>query len=163
MSKTGTVEFGGRGFWAYDVSLSIMLAETVRVGEELPTDQRPSWLPEALDQLRALAVVPDLGFVIDMNWPIQHVDLLTVLIAEANRRLTSRKAITALDVAGWKVLGEETIELRGAEVVDLAPVVELGQATIQLVEGTLPPPPAGTWWLYGFPGGRQTVTMRGPI
>jgi hypothetical protein len=162
VSKTGTVEFGGRGFWAYDVSLSIMLVETIRVGEELPSGQRPSWLSDALDQLRVLAVVSDLGFVIDMNWPTDGVDLLITLIAEANRRLAARGTITAVEVATWNVLDGDTIDLRGAQVVDLAPVVELGQAMIQLVQGTLPPAPGGTWWLYGFAAGPRMVAMREP-
>ena len=76
MSKFGTVEFGGRYFWTYDVSLSIMLVETIWVGEALPADRRPEWLSEALDQFRVLAVVSDLGFSIDLNWPAQSVGLL---------------------------------------------------------------------------------------
>jgi hypothetical protein len=95
-----------------------------------------------------------------MNWPTDSVDLLITLIDEANRRLAARGTITAVEVAAWNVLDGDTIDLRGAQVVDLAPVIELGQATIQLVQGTLPPAPAGTWWLYGFPGGPHTVTMR---
>jgi hypothetical protein len=41
-------------------------------------------------------------------------------------------------------------------------VVDLGQTTIQLVDGTLPAAPVGTWWLYGFAGGPRTVGMRRP-
>jgi hypothetical protein len=117
-------------------------------------------LSDALDQLRVLAVVADLGFVIEMSWPIDGVDLLRSLLVEVSRRLAARGTLTADEVATWNVLDGDTIDLRGAEVVDLAQVVELTQATIELIDGTLAQPPAGTWWLYGFPGGRSTVGMR---
>jgi hypothetical protein len=162
VSKTRTVTIGGRGFWAYDVSVSLLLAETIRVGMELSHDQQPSWLPEALDKLRTLVIVTDFGVAIDDDWPSQGVDLLVQLINEANRRLAARGSITAAEVAEWKAVGADQVHLRGAEVVDLSPVVELGQATVQLIHGTLPPPPAGTWWFYGNEGGPRTIGMREP-
>lgn len=162
MSTTRIVEFRDRGFWAYDVSLSIMLAQTIRAGEELPSGERPLWLSDALDELRVVAVVNDLGFVIDISWPIDRVDLLVTLIAEATRRLAVQRTITPAEIANWKVLDGDTIDLRGAHIVDLAPVIELGRATIQLVEDTLRPPPVGTWWLYGLASGPRTVAMGQP-
>jgi hypothetical protein len=160
VSKFGTVEFGGRGFWTYDVSLSIMLAEAIWVGEELPASQRPEWLSDALDEFRIMAVVADLGFVIELSWPTDGVGLLRSLLVEVSRRLAARGTLTADEVATWNVLEGDTIDLRGAEVVEMAEVVELTQATIELIDGTLPEPPTGTWWMYGFPGGRTTVAMR---
>jgi hypothetical protein len=55
VSRTRTVAFGDRYFWTYDVSLSIMLAEAIWVGQELQPGQRPEWLPDALEKLRVLA------------------------------------------------------------------------------------------------------------
>jgi hypothetical protein len=160
VSKTAYVEFADQGFWAFDVSLSIMLAETVWVGDGLPKDQRPEWLPDALDKLRVLAVVSDLGFVVELSWPLDGVRLLKSLLMEVSRRLTVRGMLSADEVATWDVLDGDTIGLRNAEVVDLAPVVELTQATIQLLEGTLPQAPSGTCWMYGFEGGRHTIAIR---
>jgi hypothetical protein len=160
VSKTAYVGFADQGFWTFDVSLSIMLAETVRVGEELPKDQRPEWLPNALDELRGLAVASDLGFVVELSWPPDGVRLLRSLLTEVSRRLAARRMLSADEVATWDVLDGNTIELRNAQVVDLTPVVELTQATIQLLEGALPQAPNGTWWLYGFEGGRGTVSIR---
>lgn len=162
VSKFGTVEFGDRGFWAYDVALSILLVQVIWVAEELPTEQRPAWLSDALYQLRIDAVVGDLGFVIELSWPVDGVELLVTLLAEANRRMAALKTITADEVACWQILGGDTICLRGARVVDLTPVIELGEATIELIRGTLPWPPVGTWWMYGFPSGRSIVNMREP-
>ena len=33
-------------------------------------------------------------------------------------------------------------------------------AMTALIDGTLPQPPEHTWWLYGHPGGVQTVPMK---
>jgi hypothetical protein len=161
VSKFGIVEFGGRYLWTYDVSLSIMLAEAIWVGEELPADQRPEWLSDALDQFRVCAVVSDFAFVIDRIWLADRVGLLRSLLVEVGRRLAARGRLTVDEVATWNVLDGDTIDLRGAEVVDMAEVVELTQATIELIDGTLPEPPPGTLWMYGFPGGRSTVPRRG--
>jgi hypothetical protein len=158
VSKFGLVEFSGQSFWTYDVSLSIMLVETIRVGEELPADQRPEWLSEALDEFRVLAVVPDLGFSID--WPAESVGLLRSLLVQASQRLAARGALTAEEVATWNLLDGYTIDLRGAEVVDMYEVVELTEATIELIDGAFTEPPPGTLWMYGFPGGRSTVPRR---
>jgi hypothetical protein len=35
----------------------------------------------------------------------------------------------------------------------------LGEALTVLIQGTLPDPPLGTWWLLGMPGGLRTIAM----
>jgi hypothetical protein len=154
------VGFGARSLWTYDVSLSIMLVETVWVGEELPAGHRPEWLADALDQFRVLAVVSDLGFHIEDNWPADGVDLLRSLLVEVSHRLAARGTLSADEVATWNVLDGDTIDLRGVGVVDMYEVVELIEATIELIDGTFPDPPPGTLSMYGFPGGRSTVPRR---
>ena len=62
MSKFGAVILGGQSFWTYDVSLSIMLVETLWVGEELPVDQSlmgsaaDYQLTRAVDLLRGVSL-----------------------------------------------------------------------------------------------------------
>src|SRR6266540_4111889 len=121
MSKTTPVEFRGRGFWAFDVSLSILLAELIDIAEALEPEQRPPWLADVLPQLRIHAVVGDFLFDLDFDLEDEPLDEF------------------------------------------IAPIAELGEAIIQLLQGTLPPPPAGTWWSFGFSGGPGTVAMRDPI
>ena len=41
------------------------------------------------------------------------------------------------------------------------PIVDLGEALLQLVDGRLPPAPPGTWWMIGFADERSTIAMRG--
>jgi hypothetical protein len=44
MSKTASVSFRERNLWAYDVSLSILLAELINVITDLDPGQCPRWL-----------------------------------------------------------------------------------------------------------------------
>ncbi|SRR6266496_2291937 len=163
MSKTTPVEFRGRGFWAFDVSLSILLAELIDIAEALEPEQRPPWLADVLPQLRIHAVVGDFLFDLDFDLEDEPLDEFIALIAEASRRLRQRRTVTAAEAAEWRVLDDETVLWRSADAVDTAPIAELGEAIIQLLQGTLPPPPAGTWWSFGFSGGPGTVAMRDPI
>jgi hypothetical protein len=70
------------------------------------------------------------------------VGLLRSLLVEVGRRLAARGTLTVDEVATWNVLDGEA-DLRGALVVDMAEVVELTQATIERIDGTLPEPPTG--------------------
>ncbi|MEU2612822.1 hypothetical protein ABZ570_14770 [Micromonospora sp. NPDC007271] len=159
MSRTCFVEFNGAGFWAFSDSLAVLLGQAVVVAEEIAADRRSAAFPDVVDQLRASAVVPDLGLFVDVGWRGDRLDLLLRLIEEANRRLGERERVTASEVAGWTTLGDDVIELR-RDAMDTAPVIELGQGVLQLLRESLPPAPRGMWWFYGVEGGRQTIVMR---
>ena len=162
MSKTTPVQFRGRGFWAFDVSLSILLAELIDTAEALGPDQRPPWLAGALPTLRVHAAVADLAFSPDLGLEDGQLDEVVALIAEASRRLRQRRTVTAAEAVQWRVLDNHTVLWRSADAVDTAPIAELGEAIIQLLRGTLPSPPPGTWWYFGLSGGPRTVAMHDP-
>jgi hypothetical protein len=46
------VRFGGRLFWACDVSLGILLLEAIHVAVQVPPEQRPPWVEVVLEGLR---------------------------------------------------------------------------------------------------------------
>ncbi|MEV4624856.1 hypothetical protein AB0J90_01005 [Micromonospora sp. NPDC049523] len=161
MSRTATVSFGDRYFWTYDVSLSILVAETVAVAEELPSGHRPPWLAEMLTDLRVTAVVTDSGLSIGDGWPAEQVERFVGWVAEAGRRLAVRGTITEAEAYAWKVLDDHTVAWRGEATVDTGPVVQLAEAVIALVNGTLPPPPDGHSWFYGLPDGPRTLPQPG--
>jgi hypothetical protein len=164
MSKTTPVTFRGRGFWAFDVSLSILLAELIDLAEGLGPDQRPPWLAGALPTLRVHAIVgADFQFSPDLGLEDGQLDGLVALFAEASRRLRLRRTVTAAEAAQWRVLDDQTVLWRPAAAVETAPIAELGEAIIRLLRGTLPPAPPGTWWCFGLSGGPQTVAMRDPL
>ena len=57
MSRTASVSFRERNLWAYDVSLSILLAELINVISDLDLAKRPRWLSELLPDLRRHAIL----------------------------------------------------------------------------------------------------------
>src|SRR5262245_1501864 len=110
MSKTAPVQFRGCGLWAFDVSLSILLAELIGIAEALGPEQRPPWLAGALPTLRVHAVVgADLLFSPDLGLEDEQLDELVALIAQASRRLRQRRTITAAEAAEWRVLDDHPI------------------------------------------------------
>jgi hypothetical protein len=90
----------------------------------------------------------------------QFLELLTDVLNQAAARLRGRNVITAADAATWQLTPGQTVIWRGATELPTQPIAELADAMITLVDGTLPKPPEHTWWLYGHPGGIQTVQMK---
>lgn len=160
MSRTASVSFQGRNLWAYDVSLSILLAELINVISDLDLANRPRWLTELLPDLRRHAILgANAHLDLDLGLSEPEREQLLVLIAEASRRLRERETITAAEAATWEVLGGHTVIWRSAPTVATCDIADLGDDIIGLVRGTLPTPPDGTWWLFGLPGGLRTIKM----
>jgi hypothetical protein len=160
MSRTASVSFQERNLWAYDVSLSILLAELINVISDLDLAKRPSWLSELLPDLRRHAILgANAHLDLDLGLSEPEREQLLVLIAEASRRLRERETITAAEAAAWEVLDGHTVIWRSVPTVATCDIADLGDAIIGLVRGTLPTPPDGTWWLYGLPGGPRTIKM----
>lgn len=57
----------------------------------------------------------------------------------------------------WNIWEGEGVFARGAAEVATAPVIELGQALIELLSGTLPDDPPDNRWIYGTPRGRDLL------
>ena len=51
------MSFRERNLWAYDVSLSILLAELINAISDLGPAERPRWLSELLPELRSHAIL----------------------------------------------------------------------------------------------------------
>jgi hypothetical protein len=155
MSKTQFVSFGNRGFWAYDVALSIFLKYLIDAAEE--SSQADSvWITGAVSDWRIWACVPDLGFTVNEHWSASQRQEFVALAEVANAKLVTRESIPAEEIVRWEILEDLHIFPRGETEVLTAPVVELGEAIIALVSGRLPETPEGQTWYYGTPVGRQT-------
>jgi hypothetical protein len=131
---------------------------------------RPPWLRPVAAELRVHATVgADLHLALDQlsTSPApasacrqQFLELLTDVLNEAATRLRRLKTITAAEAATWQTTPGQTVIWRGATERPTQPIAELAGAMTALIDGTLPRPPEHTWWLYGHPGGRQTVPMQ---
>jgi hypothetical protein len=60
------------------------------------------------------------------------------------------------------LLHHQPVIFRGDQPMDTKPVAELGRALAALLRGPRYPPPPGTVWCYGWPGGRATVRTGDP-
>jgi hypothetical protein len=110
MSKTASVSFRERNLWAYDVSLSILLAELIDVITGLGPGQCPPWLADLLPDLRRHAVVgADFHLDLDLGLTDQQRDHLLALLAQASQRLRERETVTAAEAAEWEVLDGHTV------------------------------------------------------
>src|ERR1700735_4664039 len=105
MSRTASVSFRERNLWAYDVSLSILLAELINVISDVDLAKRPRWLSELLPDLRRHAILgANAHLDLDLGLSQPELERLLVLIAQASRRLRERQTISADEAAAWEVL-----------------------------------------------------------
>ena len=157
MPKTKYVEHRDRGFWAYDVALSVFLKRLIDVAVPHASAPGNEWLTEAISSWRVVAAVPDYGLEVDPAWSSAQIDVFTRLADQACDLLADRGYIAADEISAWQILDDLRIEPRGESEVSTAPVVELGKTIIALAQGTAPEPPAGKTWLYGVPEGRTAI------
>jgi hypothetical protein len=157
VSQTKYIEYQGRGFWAYDVSLAIFVKHLIEVAGRRTAVPGNEWLKKAISSWRIAAAVPDYGLEIDAEWSDEEISIFTELGEQTCKALTDRKRIAAGEIKAWKILEDVRIDTRGAAYVDTAPVVELGRAIVALVNGSLPSAPDGRTWIYGAPEGLTTI------
>jgi hypothetical protein len=156
VSQTKFVEFGGRGFWAYDVAAGVFLKHLIDAAEASSQASAP-WLSNAVSSWRVQAGITDFGLTLDPDWSTAQRQAFIALAEEACSKLAARESIPAREIASWPLVDDLRIYPRGASEVLTAPVIELGRAIIALVIGQLPNAPEGKTWLYGTPTGRETL------
>lgn len=160
MSQTQSVNYGGRGFWAYDVALSILLRHVIDIADFREVLADDCWLARVTNDWRR-AIVAGYGLEIEESWSAVQLGHFKNLITEACQRLQTKEIITGAEIATWPpILDDIRIPTRGASEISTEPIAELGKAIIALTEGTLPDSPNGTWWCFGTPEGRTTIQMR---
>ncbi len=158
VAKTYYIQFGDDGFWAYDVAQGVLLKYLVDIAEARASQAGMSWLKEAAHSWRIGAVL--YGLHIEESWSVKQLGVFKGLVLEACERLQQRETISSTEIEAWPMIDDLRIFTRGAKEVATAPVVELGRAVVSLLEGSLPAPPTGTWWCFGFPDGRTTIRKR---
>lgn len=149
VSKTVPVGYHGFEFWVYDVSASILFAQTADVIAETPKKQRSRWLSALKLQLRAQAVLGADQYISLGEWCDGHEEDFCGLLAEAARRLKARGRITAEEAAAWIVCDRQPVIWRGREFEETAPAVALAETLDAIVRGHYPRAPAGYRWYFG--------------
>jgi len=160
MSKTVAVEFGGRWFWAYDVSLGILLLEAIRIAVQALPEQRPPQAEAVLEDLRThIRVGASFAFLLDADdWDEWQRSYARSIIAEAGRRLRERGMITSTEAAQRYMIDGAPYFLRGHEQIDGAVVADLAEAIERLIQDELPPVPVtDRHWFFGVDGGPRAL------
>ena len=160
MSKTLYVEFRGSGFWAFDVVASVFLKHLIDAASqhvESPTDV---WLSDAVAKWRLNAVFTEFGLHLDDSWTPEQLKTFTTLALAACDTLSERDEIPAEEIESWQFVEDERCFARGMPAGTTASAIRLGQAIIQLVNGTLPVAPPGTWWFFATEDDEPTIRKR---
>jgi hypothetical protein len=161
MSQTQFVEYGEDWFWAYDVALGVFLKHLIDVAQQRSDQTGGKWPTDSmLEWWRVVATLSDYGLSLGEGWSASQTARFLSLSREACARIRSRDAFPAAELQNWSILDGRGVFARGASEVFPGPVVELGEAIVALVEGSLPAAPAGTTWCYGTPDGRITILMK---
>ncbi len=160
MTQTHYVSYGDKGFWVYDVGLSVFLKYLIDEAVIYLIDRENPWLDSAVSKWRIVACISPYGISFDDSLPESQIEILMSFIDGACLHLSERKVIPGIEIECWQILDDHKIFLRGASEVHTGPLVELGQAIIQLFSGTLPPDPDGGIYIYGTPSGREFYPNR---
>jgi hypothetical protein len=160
MSATVPVGCRGRNVWARDVSLAILVHEILAAASDT---QDVPWLAGVLDDFRMAAILGADGYLdLDRGLDEEHRERVVGLVEDAMRRLQRYGEISAAEAAAMELAPGQPVRWRGQDKISTTPIVELGDAVVALLRGTLPPAPAQTWWAVGWDGGWQTIRMPGP-
>ena len=160
MSKTCGIYCGGRAFWAYDESLSILLRFIAKEAEESNDSE---FHPDEIEQWRVVAILgSDVGLHIGDGWTAEHTDRFNSLVQRCSEQLRTVGRLSGEEVLGWSVHGDRRVIWRGepTDVRSTDPIVSLAGAIVRLVRGQLEVPPPGHWWTFGFGAEPDLIEMR---
>jgi hypothetical protein len=160
MSKTKPVTYKDISFWVYDVAFGIFLKLLIDKAIQCTNPEYLAWLSDCIPQWRVNAIVSDFAFHFDSQLSAEQLQVILRLIDESCLELAKRESIPAQEMEAWNILDGKGIDLRGHSEFPTAPVIELGRAMQELLCGTLPPAPVGTWWFYGTETGRRIIAMK---
>ena len=157
VSATKYVNYGGRGFWAYDIVLGVFVKCLIDAVEATGYSRAP-FLDNALRSWR-LAPVIDIGFSLERSWTTLQRQNVVTFVEEACARLATRDSIPIEEIVNWPSPRGLRLFHRGRKEVRTTPVIELGRAIIALLRDELPKAPMGEAWFFTEKG-RSTIRMR---
>jgi 8-oxo-dGTP pyrophosphatase MutT (NUDIX family) len=159
VSKWVGVESLGGFFWAYDVSLAVVVAQFLDVAVE-----RGRWLEDEqrLSLGRTAFLGAESGLDVEADLVAGNsVDDVVGLLTRTVDRLRERQIISSAEADAWRVLEDETILWRGG-AFETEPAARLGEVLIDAVLDRLPTAPAGRRWHFGWPDLAKTTLEVSP-
>jgi hypothetical protein len=161
VSRTTTISCGERVIYAFDEARAILLKYLLETVE--PRIQQGTWLwmADEVDDWRVAATVGDFDWTLG-PWTAAQQDEFADAAHQACLALAGEPQLQLATIAQWTLLDNRPLVQRLAlwdDPIDTQPIVELGEAVVQLLRDTLPPPPPHARWLYGFRGGRRPMTI----
>jgi hypothetical protein len=163
MSRTKPLTYRGTNLWVYDVALNIFLKFLFDRANQCTDPENATWLSDCIRQWLGDASCPDIEVDLDSQLSAEQLQVIMRLIDRSCLELEKRERISVHEEKAWekawKMPDGIGMYWRGYSEFPTAPVVELGRAIRELLCGTLPPAPKGTWWFYGTETGRQTIAM----
>jgi hypothetical protein len=156
VSATKYVNYGDRGFWAYDIVLGVLVKYLIDAIEAAGCS-RAAFLEKALESWR-LAPVIDIGFPLEKSWTALQRQNVITFVGKACARLANRDSIPMEEILNWPFPNDSRLFHRGLKGIRTIPVIELGRAIIALLRDELPKAPKGEAWFFTDKG-RSTIAM----
>ena len=163
MSKTTTVTFAERGFWALDDALAVWLAYLVEEADRSDGAHDDPWCVRAREAWRVAAGIPQFGARIPRSTP-EQLDRLLSTAAAARRRAQASGDLSLEHLRAWVMVDDLVVSdgfSRTGAVVEVIRVIEVADAFIALVDGTLPADPPEGAWFVGCGRGYEVMPHRG--
>lgn len=161
LSKFVTVDFRGRAFWAYDVSLSILLAYVASYPKLVEMASYSETWHRRRERVMFIAAQGD-AIDLDTDWHAgeDEAGVLEDAIRWANQRITERVQFTDDDAEQLVDANAPRYTWRWDGELESEVIVSLGTAVIDLINGRLAEPPPGTWWYFGAADHPLEIPMR---
>jgi hypothetical protein len=159
VSRTTTVRYGERLFWALDDAFGAWFAYLVEEIDRRPDDP---WLAELARDWRVAAAVTDFGATVPECTTDQLGELLDIAAA-ARRRATAAGDITAEELGAWLIVDDLPVSdgfprTEGGVLLDR--ILEVADGFVALLGGTLPPDPPEGAWFFGTGNGDAVIRYR---
>jgi hypothetical protein len=164
VSLTTTISYDERFIWVLDEARAIWLKYLIEAVEQRSSRGAWSWMADELYDWRTVATLGDYAWSLG-PWTDTQRDDFVDAAREARDALVAEPPLSLETVSRWVLLDDIPLVQRlGGGVwddpIDIRPILELGEAVVQLLRDTLSAPPPGEMWLFGFRGGRQTLKSR---
>jgi hypothetical protein len=160
MSHTVGVGFRSRNLWFYDQSLAVWLVCFLEKTTMLSREMSGPFNRFCEGARRAAALGAIQGLEVDDLVDADDLEAFASLAVEVSGQIRSYGPIEIEPIRSMTMFeGMPPIIRDATPTIPAGPVASVGDALAALVRGTLPKPPAGTWWYVGETREWRTIKM----